>query len=67
MDGDAFIDYVRMNNEIDKVFRQAPNILVVDCDVGLIKANTEKWTCIFFIICRFHIANYYYPLPIFFE
>ena len=57
MDGKAFIDYVWMINDIDTILPQAPNILVVDCDFGLIKAITEKWPRAFFIICRFHIAN----------
>lgn len=57
MDGEAFDDYVWMINEIDTILRQAPNILVVDCDFGLIKAITEKWPRAFFILCRFHIAK----------
>ena len=57
MDGEAFIDYEWMINMIDTILPQAPNILVVDCDFGLIKAITEKWSRAFFIICRFHIAN----------
>ena len=57
MDGEVFIDYVWMINEIDMVLPQSPNIIVVDCDFGLIKAITEKWPGEFCIICRFHIAN----------
>ena len=45
-----------MINEFDRILPQASNILVVDYDVGLITANTEKWTCAFSIICQFDVA-----------
>ena len=56
-DGEAFTDYVWIINEIDVIFLQDPNILVVDCDIGLMKAINEKWPRAFSIICWFHIAN----------
>ena len=38
MDGEGFIDYKRMINEVNRILLQHPKIVVVDCDLGLIKA-----------------------------
>ena len=42
LDGEAFIDYVWMIDEIDRILPQYPKILVVDCDLGLMKLSQRN-------------------------
>ena len=56
-DGEVYIDYERMIDEVNRIILQHTKIFVFYCDLSLIKAIKEKWLSAFIIICRWHITN----------